>query len=67
MENKTGLKVELLKEIQEKILAFPNVKKVLIFGSRARGDYKKYSDIDLAVFGEQVNLETVGEIRGLLE
>ena len=27
------------------------VKKVILFGSRARGDYKKTSDIDLAVSG----------------
>lgn len=28
-----------------------NVDKVILFGSRARGDYKRVSDIDLAVSG----------------
>ncbi|MCB7319436.1 nucleotidyltransferase family protein [Lacrimispora sp. 210928-DFI.3.58] len=28
-----------------------NVKKVILFGSRARGDFRKKSDIDLAVEG----------------
>lgn len=28
-----------------------NVEKVILFGSRARGDYKRVSDIDLAVSG----------------
>lgn len=31
-----------------------NIKRLLIFGSRARGDYKERSDIDLAVSGGDV-------------
>lgn len=67
MENKTGLKSEFLKELHAQILSFPGVEQILIFGSRARGDYKKYSDVDLAIFGEQVSFETMGRIREFLE
>lgn len=31
------------------------LKKVILFGSRARGDYKRVSDIDIAVSGGDVN------------
>lgn len=31
-----------------------NIRKVMLFGSRARGDYKKMSDIDLAVWGGNI-------------
>ena len=31
-----------------------NVNKVILFGSRARGDYHRASDIDLAVYGGNV-------------
>ena len=31
-----------------------NVNKVVLFGSRARGDYHRASDIDLAVYGGNV-------------
>ncbi|WP_434311703.1 nucleotidyltransferase family protein [Hominifimenecus sp. rT4P-3] len=31
-----------------------NVRKVILFGSRARGDYKRASDIDLAVSGGDI-------------
>ncbi|MBF0843969.1 nucleotidyltransferase domain-containing protein, partial [Streptococcus danieliae] len=48
MENKTGLKSEFLKELHAQILSFPGIEQVFIFGSRARGDYRKYSDVDLA-------------------
>lgn len=29
--------------------------KVILFGSRARGDYKRTSDIDIAVYGGDIN------------
>jgi predicted nucleotidyltransferase len=32
---------------------YPQVEEVLLFGSRAKGNYKKGSDIDLAIIGEQ--------------
>jgi predicted nucleotidyltransferase len=48
-----GLKEQLLQVI--KVLAVKhNIQKVVIFGSRARGDFKERSDIDLAVSGGDV-------------
>lgn len=62
--NHTGIKPEVLLEIQE-IARKYDVNKVLLFGSRARGDFKRTSDIDLAVeggdferFGLDVNEDT---------
>ena len=47
---KTGIKQTVIKEIMQ--LARENqVEKVILFGSRARGDYKERSDIDLAFCG----------------
>ena len=46
----TGIRPRVIEEIQ-KIARDNGVKKVVLFGSRARGDYKRTSDIDLAVFG----------------
>ncbi len=44
---KTGIKSKVIQEIIE--LAKKNhVDKVILFGSRARGDYKERSNIDLA-------------------
>ncbi len=36
------------------LLDFPNVEKVILFGSRARGDNKYNSDIDIALIGENI-------------
>ncbi len=46
----TGLDNNLINEIKS-YAQFYGVDKIVIFGSRARGDYKKKSDIDLAFYG----------------
>lgn len=46
----TGIKPMVIQEICELAQNY-NVEKVILFGSRARGDYKRVSDIDLAVSG----------------
>lgn len=50
MVNKFGLKPELIDEIIN-IAKENKVEKLIIYGSRARGDYKEKSDIDLAFSG----------------
>ena len=54
MENKFGLKDSLLKKIID-LAKQHNVKRLVLFGSRARGDFKRKSDIDLAVLGENIS------------
>lgn len=49
MDN-TGIKPKVIEEIRTFAKKY-NVEKVILFGSRARGDYKRTSDIDLAVTG----------------
>lgn len=46
----TGIKPEVIEEICELAKKY-DVRRVIIFGSRARGDYRRSSDIDLAVQG----------------
>ena len=50
----TGIKAQVINEIQELAKKY-GVKKVLLFGSRARGDFKRTSDIDLAALGGNVD------------
>ena len=55
MENfeKTGIRPAVVEEIK-KIAEKYEVKKIILFGSRARGDYHRASDIDLAVEGGRI-------------
>ena len=49
----TGIRPQVLKEIRDLAEKYEE-KKVILFGSRARGDYKRVSDIDLAVTGGNI-------------
>ena len=51
--SKTGIKKQVINEIIALAQRY-DVKKVVLFGSRARGDYYRSSDIDLAVYGGDV-------------
>lgn len=45
---------------------FPAVEKVFLYGSRAKGNYKRGSDIDLALFGHELD-HLVGRIDDELD
>ena len=50
MFKETGIRQQVIDEIIQ-IAKLNHVEKVILFGSRARGDYKERSDIDLAFSG----------------
>ena len=43
------------------------VQKAVVFGSRAKGNFKKYSDIDIAVFAEKNSVNVGGILTALDE
>ena len=47
--NRFGLTAQDMRTIQDILSKYPEVKTVLVFGSRAKGTYKPGSDIDLAI------------------
>jgi predicted nucleotidyltransferase len=46
--------------------SFPEVEKSYIFGSRAKGNARRGSDIDLALFGSKVDYKIVSKISSIL-
>lgn len=65
----TGIKPQVIKEIRN-IACKYRVDKVILFGSRARGDFRRTSDIDLAVMGgdfDRFALDVSEETSTLLE
>jgi predicted nucleotidyltransferase len=46
---------------------YPEVKKVIVYGSRAKGNFSARSDIDLVIRDSQVSMNKLGEIRDQLE
>lgn len=49
---KFGLPEHIVNALKEELAKRENVKRAVIFGSRAKGDYRYNSDIDLAVYCE---------------
>lgn len=52
MNEKFGLKESTIEKIQSVLSHYPQVKKAIIYGSRAKGKYKTGSDIDLTLVGD---------------
>lgn len=49
----TDVETEAIKTLYSRIKGKFKVKKIILFGSKARGDYEEYSDIDLLVLTEK--------------
>ena len=45
----SGLNENTIKKIQQVFSHYPQVKRVVLYGSRAKGNYHKGSDIDLSI------------------
>jgi predicted nucleotidyltransferase len=50
--NELGLTGEQLNLINKIFSQEPKIEKAVVFGSRAKGNFKKYSDVDIALFGD---------------
>ena len=60
---KFGLKESDIELIKKVFSNYPEVEKVILYGSRAKGTYKPASDIDLTLLGDKLNLTTLQKIE----
>lgn len=65
-----GLSAKTLEEISGVMAQHPQVERAVIYGSRAKGNFKSGSDIDLTLFGEALSfgdlLKIMTELDDLL-
>ncbi len=61
-----GLKDSSYQHIITAISSFKDIETAIIFGSRAKGNYKTGSDIDLAIKGKNINYDTVIRLSTIL-
>jgi predicted nucleotidyltransferase len=59
---KFGLSDTVIEELKEVFRRHVNIKKVLIFGSRSKGNYRAGSDIDLALIGTHLDYRQILDI-----
>ncbi|SDC20324.1 nucleotidyltransferase domain-containing protein [Shouchella lonarensis] len=55
---KTGISTRFVSELQHFCAQHEHIDKVILFGSRARGDYRRTSDIDLAIVTKPISHST---------
>ena len=67
LEHNTGLKKEVIEKIQGCFAQFPEIEKVLLYGSRAKGNYRRGSDIDLCIVGKDASTDTVFKVSNQLD
>jgi len=66
MKNSFGIYEKSYDLIINAIKSFHEIEKAIIFGSRAMGNFKKGSDVDIAIFGENIKFETTSELNAKL-
>jgi len=62
-----GLTDETVAQIHEVLAHHPEVEKVVLYGSRAKGNFKPGSDVDLTLLGAGVTSKIGGQIQDELE
>jgi uncharacterized protein len=62
-----GLSDEAVAKIRGVFSHFPEVEKAVLYGSRAKGNAKPGSDIDLTLFGSRLDQAIVGRIDDELD
>lgn len=64
---KFGLKEGTIAEINHIFCQYQNIEKVILYGSRAKGNYKQGSDIDLTLIGENITYNQLWEIENKID
>ncbi len=62
-----GLKNTDINKIQAIFALYTEVEKVVLYGSRAKGNYKPSSDIDITLVGSTLNLTVLQKIENELD
>lgn len=64
---KSGLSLDTLAKITTVLSRCPALEKAVLYGSRAKGNYRPGSDIDLTLFGETLSYAHLVEIESQLD
>ena len=64
--NRLGISEKSYRLLVDTLSEYPQIEQVLIFGSRANGNYKKGSDIDLAIIGVDCSAKLALNLKGYI-
>lgn len=62
-----GLKEMSISKIQHVFAHYPQIEQAILFGSRAKGNFKTGSDIDLALKGVELTLTVINKLSNEID
>ena len=57
-----GLKKESIEKVNRIFAQYDKIEEVILYGSRAKGNFKPGSDIDLTLKGKELNLKLLNKV-----
>lgn len=66
-ETRFGISIQNIDQIIKTFSVVSKIEEVIIFGSRAKGNFKPGSDIDLAINGKNLNFDDLLELHVKLD
>lgn len=63
----SGLDANTESRIRNTFVPLDGIDRVVLYGSRAKGNYRNGSDIDLTLFGKDLTLQTVYHVQEALD
>lgn len=67
MEENFGLSASTIAQINGVFQKHDEIDKAILYGSRAKGNYRKGSDIDITLVGEKLNISDLFKIENELD
>jgi predicted nucleotidyltransferase len=62
-----GLSKEEISSNHAIFLEYENIEQVILYSTRASGNYKNYSDVDLSLIGKNISLSEIYEIENQID
>lgn len=62
-----GLKLHIVEKTKTVFAKYPQIEKVILYGSRAKGTYKSGSDIDMTIVGKNIDLSILHKIENEID
>jgi uncharacterized protein len=62
-----GIEENIIKKLQNIFSEYSEIEEVILYGSRAKGNYNHGSDIDIVLLGEKLNLTLLNKIDILID
>lgn len=63
----TGIREDIIHTFKKVFASYPEIEKVKLYGSRAKGNFKEGSDIDLVIIAPQFTLTEINKMENRLD